>query len=630
MNHNSSLTVARLALTEHGTAFIFDNFEVFFSIIEIAKDLPKQAILRTVDLLYKALDQLGKELAEVLTESTNLTDANRSHFLNALKMLLYAQITLIKKIDKVIFVYGDAKGKNRKAPEDLDLVQYEDKRYKTLLQLFNIISLPLQNLWQPPVAEETFVNLCADLAYRSLEHATNKDKNVGDTSFQILGTLLKRFNHSIVFPIRTFEILKSCDSAISSIAQGMVILYEQYGIQTIFKVMIEQVLQGLDDSADAQAVKNISNFLTELGSIAPTLLMPFIREVADEVLSLDSYQLRICILTLMCEIVISELSGENLTQDQRNFRDEYLQYIADHILDINAHVRAKSIGLWNRLKEENAVPVMWISYVMKCVVARLDDKSALVRKNAIQMIISFLERNPFASKLPIEELEKRYNDKMKELSDLRTKMIEESNKVDEVNEKWEEFLIEMKPYIIKCSRTESIEDEGIYPEDCAKLYEEFAQMLEEKKFKRLVLLVRKAEELNGNWEVVKNFQEEEALLYFAMLLKSYYLLQNSCKNYEEDYKKTENAVRFLEDSLEFSRLLVNAVPKLQNLMMSKTESDSVEAINFFTAAYLFGIKNTEEGMRQMLYLVWMTAKDKREPVKAAFKHVLWNTDLTGR
>lgn len=192
-------------------------------------------------MLYKSIDKLGQDLAETL-QSAALSQEDRSQNLNALKMLLYSQIALMKKIDKDVFTYSEGKGKTKKfAPEDMDHTQWEEKRYKSLLQLFNIIQLPLENLWQPPVPEENFVNLIADIAYRSLEHPTIKDKNVGDTSIQILGTLLKRYNHSLVFPVRTFEILKSCEMAIPAISQGMVVLYEQYGMQTIFKVMIEQV-----------------------------------------------------------------------------------------------------------------------------------------------------------------------------------------------------------------------------------------------------------------------------------------------------------------------------------------------------------------------------------------------------
>lgn len=144
------------------------------------------------------------------------------------------------------------------------------------------------------------------------------------------------------------------------------------------------------------------------------------------------------------------------------------------------------------------------------------------------------------------------------------------------------------------------------------------------------MLARKAEELNGNWDTIKEMEPQHAQVYIAMLLKSYYLLQNTCKSFEEEYKKTENAVRFLEDSLEFSQIIVSAVPKLQELLMSKTDSDVVEAIDFFTSAFQFGIKNTESGMRQMLYLVWSVSKDKRGPVRDAYKIVLFTTNKQGR
>lgn len=621
-----------MALTELGTQFIFDFFETFFSVIERVSDLQKQQIFRAIDLLYKAIDQLGMDLADFLPNN-NVTTDERNTKLNTLKMLTYAQVTLIKKIDQELFPTSEAAkvGRAKKnAPEDMELSLWDEKRYKALVQLFNLVALPLENLWQPPVAEENFVNLCADLVYRTLEHSSIRRNNVGVTCFEILGTLLKRYNHSLVFPVRIFGILKSCDMAVIAIAQGMVILHEKYHIHTIFKVIIGQILEGLDDSADITVVRNVSTFLTVLGQSAPTLLMPYIREIASDVLSLDSYQLRICILQLMSEIVLSELTGEELTPEERLTRDEYLDHIFYHIHDINAHVRAKAVGLWTHMKNLGAVPLSWLSPVLKVTIGRLEDKSALVRKSSIQLIKSFLERNPFAAKLSLEELETRYNAKHQELSDFRTKMIEEANKMEEVDVKSDEIIVEMKPYVIKCLQQESIEEEGITAEECNDLIKEFDELIEGKRFKRLLLLIRKAEELNGNWKTVQEFEPEHAQLYMESLVKSYFLLKSNAKDYEEDYKKTENAVRFLEDSLEFSRLVVNAVPKLQELLMSRTESDSSEAINFFTSAYLFGIKNTEAGMRQMLYLIWATAKDKREPVREAYKNVLLQSDHNGR
>lgn len=642
------ILVARLALTEHGVTYIFDFFDVFYSITELAKKIPLPTIFRAMELLFKSIDGLGKVLAEFL-QNSQANHNERSKMLTALKMLIFAKISLVKRIDKDVLVWDGKKAKKQSA-EEMNFAKWEELRYAALLQLFNILQLPLGNLWDPPIADEEFVNLCADFAYRTIEHYTIKQKNVEDTSFQVLGILLKNYNHSIVFPTRIFELMKSSEQSATAIAGGVMILYEQYGIHTILKLLIDQILNGIDNNTgDGPVVKNISCFFTELGNTAPTLVMPFIRDIASEVLNLDSYQLRICILQLMSEIVMSELTGEEMTQDEKYTRDEYLDHIFAHIHDVNAFVRSKALGIWWQMKNDNAVPLTWLSPVVKCAVGRLEDKSNLVRKNAIHVIKSFLEGNPFAAKLSLEELEKRYDDKLQALRDLRKKMAEEADKIDEVNEKWEEILIEMKPFIISSLEEDSIEDERIRPEDCESLFLQFPKMIEDKEFERfvdqvtnddfilkvwfsfrLILLTRKAEELNGNWETIKEMEPLHAQVYLAMLLKSYYLLQNSCKSYEEDYKKTENAVRFLEDSLEFSRIIVSAVPKLLELLMSKVDSDVTETIDFFTSAFQFGIKNTEGGMRQLLYLVWSVGKEKRAPIREAYKLVLFATNQTGR
>lgn len=84
------------------------------------------------------------------------------------------------------------------------------------------------------------------------------------------------------------------------------------------------------------------------------------------------------------------------------------------------------------------------------------------------------------------------------------------------------------------------------------------------------------------------------------------------------------------DSLEFSKIITQAVPKLEMLLMSTTNTDVFEAIDFFTTGYLFKIKGTESGMRRMLSLVWTGDKDKRNAVTKAYNQVLFQTDAEGR
>ena len=455
----------------------------------MAKKVPITTIFGAMELLWKSTDALGKTFEEFLPRLSNsnelTTNAERSSMLNVLKMLVYAMISLVKKIDRDVLT---SEGKKQKKParDEADTSEkWEDLRYKALLQLFNILELPLKDLWNPPVAEEDFVNLCADFAYRTIERPSNKTHSAEDTSFQILGILLKNYNHSLVFKTRIFELLKSSEHSAIAVANGVEILFKTYGIQSIMKVIIEQILNGLDGNvSDGPVVKNISCFFSELGRLSPALVMPFIRDIAGEILNLESYQLRICILQLMSDIVMSELTGEDLSQEDKDSRDEFLDHIYYHIHDVNAHVRAKALSIWFQMKQDDAVPLIWLSPVIKLAAGRLEDKSSLVRKNAIHVMKSYLERNPYAAKLSLEELETRYEEKLKELSDFRKKMAEEADKMEEINEKWDEVLKEMKPHIIECLEMKSIEDERIRPEDCDNLFEQFPKMIEDKEYKR--------------------------------------------------------------------------------------------------------------------------------------------------
>lgn len=99
-------------------------------------------------------------------------------------------------------------------------------------------------------------------------------------------------------------------------------------------------------------------------------------------------------------------------------------------------------------------------------------------------------------------------------------------------------------------------------------------------------------------------------------------------------EKQAVTIAFLEDALAFSEAMSHAVPKLEELLMSTTVTDALEAIDFFKTGYLFGIKGTENGMRLMLRLLYVhTGQDKNEKGNAVMKsyhQILFATDATGR
>lgn len=115
-------------------------------------------LLRGSDLIYVTLDKFGQMLSVYL--QTNNTSDRNAH-LNLTKMILFLSIQLIKSIDTIKDENASKKNvqKNRQSSSssDINLADSVDKRFRALVQIYNIIQLPLEKLWNESIAEETFV-----------------------------------------------------------------------------------------------------------------------------------------------------------------------------------------------------------------------------------------------------------------------------------------------------------------------------------------------------------------------------------------------------------------------------------------------------------------------------------------
>ncbi|XP_065073141.1 condensin complex subunit 1 isoform X2 [Ochlerotatus camptorhynchus] len=619
---------------------VFDHFDTFFSVIDNAQQLSGTSLLRAFDLLYIAVDRLGKKLADDLG-TADLPREERLPALNAVKMLIYLMGGLVKVVDAHVstaregmglFKKGGAKKKDN---EELETLDWDRKRYRCVVQLYNLFQLPLERLWDPPVCEESFVDVVCDICYRTLEQSYVKNRELVDSVFQILGTAIKRYNHALSFPVRTMQILEQCEASIAPIASGVMLLYEEFGIATIYPVLIKELIERLGaDVADAQAARHFSQFLLELGTLAPKLIIPHLSMLSDELLGLDAYVVRNCVLQIMGEAIVSELTSEDLTDELKETRDEFLQDLFNHMMDVAAHVRSKVLQVWHHIERNNAVPLSWRHQILERAVERLEDKALLVRKNAIALIKAFLEHNPFSAKLSLAELRTQYEEADKKLQEIRDKMVEQDTALKKTEEDWEDLTVQMYPIFSEELSRQNSSDEATQltgtDADVESLVKDIGDIVEGQRYKELVHLACKVDYAIGNTETRKTLTVEQQCIYFLAVLKNYYINNRHGPNLNEEFQKIENEVNFLKDSIRFSEIVSDAVPKLQEMLMSKSQTDVYEAIDFFTSAYLFGIKGTECGMQQMLYLVWSSDADKRNSVTAAYKRVLLEVDLEGR
>ena len=109
--------------------------------------------------------------------------------------------------------------------------------------------------------------------------------------------------------------------------------------------------------------------------------------------------MRNAVLAILGDMISHVLNGEQLEQKQRVLRDEFLDSLEQHMHDVHAFVRSKSLQIWKRLVSEGVVPLSRQRAVLRLAVGRLRDTSSNVRRAALQLVTAFLQANPFAAKV---------------------------------------------------------------------------------------------------------------------------------------------------------------------------------------------------------------------------------------
>lgn len=138
--------------------------------------------------------------------------------------------------------------------------------------------------------------------------------------------------------------------------------------------------------------------------------------------------MRNCVIGVLDIVVQKALTGEDLTDEQKKQRDECLNNLEDHILDSHAYVRSKVLQVWQRLCCEGAVPLARYGKLLAATALRLEDKSANVRKQALQLLRTMLQSNPFAAKLTRVELSDSLEKEKAKLQELQAQIASTSGR----------------------------------------------------------------------------------------------------------------------------------------------------------------------------------------------------------
>ncbi|KAK4878019.1 hypothetical protein RN001_010525 [Aquatica leii] len=638
------LREAKQYYKDDGPEFILQNFDIYYSILHHADQLQINLILEAYEDLQRAVKTLNDNINFILQDKDNLNDEFNAKYVNVIKMLTYIYTNIIVLIEQKIESKRSQtlqKGKQRNKPQMDDLYNMYDKKM-ILITLSNILQQEINVFWDPPVVEEMFVNLIAEVCYRFLENPTIKaDKELCTELFSTLGMLIKGYSHGVTFVIRIVQFIKIHDHLSHCVPDGIQLLVKNYNCKGLIADFVREITEWQTDEKfqDAQGARNCSAVLLEMSNVMPDLMIPEVMYL-HHYLNEDSYTLRNSVLHVITEVVLQVLTKPNLTETERESRDTFLSYLMEHIDDTAALVRSKVFQHWSRLQQENAIPLKIQYEILERAVFHLRDKAANVRKAAAICVTTFLSHNIYGSKLQLDVMRAELDNKNKELGELKARL-EDSHvsKVKELTEQFQSKEEKLKEVVLKelkegtCKEMETeVSKEHLH--DLVRLY------ILEDKFKEVFELCNSGETL-PEWQKMRDeLDKEELASLFVTLIRMIFtdltfgtgsLMASENVASETELNQLvalENAVEYLSKAVGFMELIDSAIKPMSDLLESVSIGDMQEAIEFFVAAYKFNINNAVYGVLEMIKIMQRNEQERKDHVINAFKRIYLTTDST--
>lgn len=122
-------------------------------------------------VVSQSITQLISDIKKYLNNSNSNPDSCHE-LVTITKMIVYLLCAFLQNYEtrSLIVPGSDAKSSRKKKKQVDDGFDLESERNFALVSLDHLIQMPIHKLWSPPVVEQEFVNLVANLCYKVLEN----------------------------------------------------------------------------------------------------------------------------------------------------------------------------------------------------------------------------------------------------------------------------------------------------------------------------------------------------------------------------------------------------------------------------------------------------------------------------
>ncbi|KHN11863.1 Condensin complex subunit 1 [Glycine soja] len=521
------------------------------------------------------LETLRSNLAVLLPNFDSLSRASHDHHVplashrNAFKIYTFflLNIFLLSNNNNASKVVAPSA---RKKPA-VNSWNWEAQRARILNLIANSLEINLELLFGSPDLDENYLSFITKNAFFMFEDATLlKDSDLKDALCRIIGACSTKYHYTAQSCASIMHLIHKYDFVVTHMADAVAGAEKKYADGSLAMSLVREIgrTNPKDYVKDTVGAENVGRFLVELADRIPKLISTNIGILVPH-FGGESYKIRNALVAVLGKLIakaFKDVDGGEVTSKSIRLRTKQamLEILLERCRDVSAYTRSRVLQVWAELCEEHSISIGLWNEVAEVAAGRLEDKSAIVRKSALNLLIMMLQHNPFGPQLRIASFEAtldQYKKKLKELEP--SEGAEPSSDTDIYNGDGEVDDLNCEN-VVKGQQLDSLTD------SCLS-------------------------------------QSEEAIP-----------LQNSSVPDVGNLEQTRALVASLEAGLRFSKCIGATMPTLVQLMASSSATDVENTILLLMRCKQFQIDDSEECLRKMLPLVFSQDKSIYEAVESAF------------
>jgi len=239
--------------------------------------------------------------------------------------------------------------------------------------------------------------------------------------FKVIAMAVKFHGHASAAQSAIVQNLTYFSHLHTMMAELLQILNDQYDHFQLTEDVLREVSNKEFNSNDNNGPKQISLFIVKVSELTPRILLKQMT-IVSRLLNNNSYTLRCAVVEACGNIIITISKDEDELERYRNQASGLLDLLIERFLDQNPYVRTKAIQSILKLCEVDAKFTKYRQSFVELAVRSLEDKSSLVRRNAVKLMSRLVLTHPFGAlhgtQLTLSVWEKRLTEAEKELENL--------------------------------------------------------------------------------------------------------------------------------------------------------------------------------------------------------------------